>query len=276
MKMLGVLLFAVLALCSIYCQRDLGSEPRERALHHLFIHIGKAIDTGDRSQFLEIYRSFDPNDGQRVAYDRNLVFAASSAHDTFFIDFIIASGIDINCRNDAGQSCIHSVVEKFDGIEAVERLRHLVEIGLNITQPDNNGETMCHYAARGNRGALLILLPFEFQGLLDAKNKLGQTPLMICAQLGHVEAGTALLERGAVTNTLDSEGRTALDYASTPPASNSIWDWGISDESKKKLRELLSKDTPSDGGGKDTSTGSQSDAVPEPPTTPAPGKKESG
>lgn len=273
MKRLGVLLFAA-ALTSLSCHADPGSKPRERAFRYLMHHVGNVIEAGDRTQFLGIYSAFRPDDSQRVAYDLNLVFAASCAEEEFFIDFMVASGADINGRNKFGQSCIASVVEKFEGIEAYERIQHLLSIGLDVTQPDNDGETMCHYAARKNRAVLIALLRTipEFNDLLeiDAQNKLGQTPLMLCAQYGLLEAGTALLQAGASTSIRDTEGRTALGYASIPPDPDSFSDAGISPESKKKLQELLSKPIPSVEGSGDATTGGKSGKAPQSSTSAAP------
>lgn len=123
MKGLGVLLLAV-ALTGMRYQSVPESKSRERAFHYLTIHVGNAISSGDRSQFLGIYRTFHPDDSQRGAYECNLVFAASIAEDPFFIDFIVASGADINCRNKFGQSCIASVVERLEDDEGFERIQH--------------------------------------------------------------------------------------------------------------------------------------------------------
>lgn len=271
------MLFAA-ALTSLSCHADPESKPRERAFRYLMHHVGKIIEAGDRSQFLGFYSAFRPDDSQRAEYDLNLVFAASCAEDEFFIDFMVASGANINCRNNTGIGCIYSVVEKFDGIEAIERIRHLLSIGLDVTQPDNDGETMCHYAARKNRAVLLALLKAvpEYKDLVDVndQNKRGQTPLMMCAQFGLLEAGTALLQAGASTSIRDAEGRTALDYASIPPDPDSFSDAGISPESKKKLQELLSKPIPSVEGDGDTTTEGKSGKAPQSsiPTAPVDAK----
>lgn len=96
-----------------------------------------------------------------------------------------------------------------------------------------------------NREVLIAMLTMDpqFKGVvdLDARNKQGLTPLMICAQLGQLEAGRALLQAGASTSIRDAQGRTALDYAAIPPDPDEFADAGISPESKKKLHELLSK-----------------------------------
>ncbi len=276
MKRLGILLFAA-ALTSLNCHADPGSKSRERAFHNLMNHVGKIIKKGDRSQFLGFYSAFRPDDSQRVEYDLNLVFAASYAADTFFIDFLVASGVDINCHGNNGQNCIVFTVERFDdedAFEGLERIKHLAEIGLNVTHVDNDGQALCHYAAEKNRATLITLLKLdpECQGFLDldGQNKRGQTPLMICAQYGLLEAGTALLQAGASTSIRDTEGRTALDYASIPPDPDSVSDAGISPESKKKLQELLSKPIPAVEGAGDTTTGGKSGKAPQFSTPAAP------
>ena len=67
--------------------------------------------------------------------------------------------------------------------------------------------------------ATVMATPEFVSGLLDAKakidvsNKDGLTPLMLAAAAGKAPTVELLLRRGAVRDTLDLAGKTALDYA---------------------------------------------------------------
>ncbi|WP_395740593.1 ankyrin repeat domain-containing protein [Prosthecobacter sp.] len=260
---IGVALLAI-TLTRPRSQSSHVSESRMKAFRLLTQEMTETIHRQHRSEFLAMYNAFKPHESQRAEYEQTLVFAAVGVYDQFFIDFVVASGADINCRNERGQTCLEAVARRSDEMDAAEQLYHLAQLGLNVSQPDNHGETLGHYAARNNRAGLLLCLPDKFKSLIDAQNSLGQTPLMICAESGIVNAAAALLHKGASRTLRDREGRTAQDYASKLQIRNSEFEMGVSPETKKKFLDLFSNPPPIDEIFRDKTTEDKSGKAPEP------------
>ena len=99
-------------------------------------------------------------------------------------------------------------------------------IGLldNPAETNNDGETPLHMAAAGGSISTILLLlgrdAFEHEtrgtmtlNMLDKQDNKMQTPLIISALIGHVDAIKLLLQCGADASIRDYTGKTALHYA---------------------------------------------------------------
>lgn len=86
-----------------------------------------------------------------------------------------------------------------------------------IASRDNEGDTPLHAAAGGRSGEQAALAIVRFildQGAeLEAKNSVGQTPLLYAAYAGYGQVLELFISKGAVFQYQDSRGRSPLHYA---------------------------------------------------------------
>jgi ankyrin repeat protein len=94
----------------------------------------------------------------------------------------------------------------------------LLEIGANVLAKLHDDSTVLHEAVLNNNIELitLILEAIQKQGLtgaVNAKDKKGNTPLMLAAEKGGYKATEVLLGQGADIYVKNKEYKTALDLA---------------------------------------------------------------
>ncbi|MDZ7840702.1 MAG: ankyrin repeat domain-containing protein [Gammaproteobacteria bacterium] len=90
-----------------------------------------------------------------------------------------------------------------------ERMRALLEQGVDVNQPNKNGGTAIMYAVLSGKSEPVSLL-LEHHAHVDAVAKNGWTPLMIAAVKGYVEVARLLLKHGAEPNRGDVYSWTPL------------------------------------------------------------------
>ena len=95
----------------------------------------------------------------------------------------------------------------------LDKLAALFETYEDITTPDNNGDTILHYAAEiGDDNLLVMCLETS---ILNHKNSVGRTPLMIAVENNKPDCVRTLLGYGADPDCQDNSGNTALHHAVT-------------------------------------------------------------
>ncbi len=123
-------------------------------------------------------------------------------------ELLLNARMDVNARNDAGQSLLHLGAAS----ENPDLVHLLVERGANVNAVDTNGLTPLMYAARnGNLPIVYELLKRVFS--VNARDNRGRTALMHAAIKSEVSIVQALIDRGAYVNLRDKGGETALIHA---------------------------------------------------------------
>jgi ankyrin repeat protein len=107
-----------------------------------------------------------------------------------------------------GRSALHKAVASGN----MDRIKKIVESGVELDEVDRLGRTPLHYAAfKGNLDAVKLLLSHGAK--IDAKDKRGWTPLFFAVYAGHRDIAKYLVSQGADERVKDKRGKTAGDYA---------------------------------------------------------------
>jgi ankyrin repeat protein len=133
---------------------------------------------------------------------------AAQNNDTFVLIQLIHKGGQVNL------SGLHGTPAQFAvDANAVKTLAVLLTHGAAALKFDDDGHTLLHRAARKGRAESLDLLLSKDLDI-NARNRDGQTPLMVAVQEGKVACVRTLLERGADYRLQDDMRDTALDMIS--------------------------------------------------------------
>nr|XP_020643239.1 85/88 kDa calcium-independent phospholipase A2 isoform X1 [Pogona vitticeps]XP_020643240.1 85/88 kDa calcium-independent phospholipase A2 isoform X1 [Pogona vitticeps]XP_020643241.1 85/88 kDa calcium-independent phospholipase A2 isoform X1 [Pogona vitticeps]XP_020643242.1 85/88 kDa calcium-independent phospholipase A2 isoform X1 [Pogona vitticeps]XP_020643243.1 85/88 kDa calcium-independent phospholipase A2 isoform X1 [Pogona vitticeps]XP_020643244.1 85/88 kDa calcium-independent phospholip len=98
---------------------------------------------------------------------------------------------------------LHLACQKGD-VECLRELMNECHARLDLT--DKNGETVFHYAVRGNNPKIIELLGRKSTSALDHLNDEGQSPLHLACQLGKEDAVISLLKVNAKCHNLGAFG----------------------------------------------------------------------
>ena len=155
-----------------------------------------------------IERKSDPtlkdNDGWTLLH-----YAAKGGNDVI-IEKLLSLGLDIDSRRSDGATplMIGALCARLDAFSV------LIGRKSDPTLKDNDGWTLLHYAAKG--GNDVIIEKLLSLGLdIDSRSSIGETPLMIAACEGSLDAFSVLIERKSDPTLKNNDGRTLLHYAAT-------------------------------------------------------------
>ena len=117
-------------------------------------------------------------------------------------------GINVNIRNEAGQTPLTLAVRKYN-INAIELLCQ--QPGIDINARDNFGQQPLHLAVKLNHREAVDYLCQQPGIALNARDDIGQTPLMLAVRNGNCEIVRSLCsQKRTDINATDKSGKTAL------------------------------------------------------------------
>ncbi|CVL07664.1 related to Ca2+/calmodulin-dependent protein kinase Ibeta2 [Fusarium mangiferae] len=101
------------------------------------------------------------------------------------------------------------------GTGDIDMVRLLVDRGIDVNAPDENGRTPLHLSATiGNVEMARVLC--EGGAVIETTNESGHTPLQVAAMKGHTDVAELLLEKGADIEASDNYGGfTPLGFAAS-------------------------------------------------------------
>lgn len=129
-----------------------------------------------------------------------LHYAASAGHKEI-AEFLIASGANIQARNNYGWTPLHS--SSYYGQEEIGRL--LINKGIDINAPDIFRWTPLFRAIQGNRKNMVKFL-VKHGADINFIDKNGRTPLFLAVLRGKKEIVEYLLEKGAIRSLNKADG----------------------------------------------------------------------
>jgi ankyrin repeat protein len=131
---------------------------------------------------------------------------------------VAVTGIDLNARNDDGNTPLHYFAERCASPTCEQLLALLLQRGADVNARNKIAETPLHKAAL-NRACGLTLVSGLLRAGADANTASQQleTPLHYAVHVGNTILFAPLLQAGADPNRRTSSARTAVDLATSVP-----------------------------------------------------------
>lgn len=155
-------------------------------------------------QFL-LDRGADPE--YRVFHDVDALYVAALNNQVAVMNVLIGDGIDL-VKALEERKMIHSAAERGD----LDVIRTLVQCGVGIDSPDENGDMALHYAAGAGQTDVVRYL-LEAGADIDAPGRFKRTSLLYAAMEGRDEMVDFLCDKGARVDYICEKDMTALGLA---------------------------------------------------------------
>ncbi|MBN1766117.1 MAG: ankyrin repeat domain-containing protein [Sedimentisphaerales bacterium] len=152
------------------------------------------------------------NDGNNALHD-----TVSKEYTSETIRILIEYGIDINQRNNQGETPLFRVFDSGFYEDCRKNAQILLREGADMTIPNDDGDTILHLAVR-ERSPEIARLAIEYGVEVNTKNKQGNTPLQelvdpFLGKIKSMEIIILLVENGANPNDQTHWGWTTLQSA---------------------------------------------------------------
>ena len=141
------------------------------------------------------------------------IFAQAQAGNDSEVARMIADGEDVEQTDDKRGLTPLLVAAKYKRTKVCEVLLNNDVSPANVQAQDIEGQTALHLALSGNGGEHLVPLLLRSKAKLNAQDKLGRTPLHVCAEHGNQGGARALFQHKAKWEIVDMARQTALCIA---------------------------------------------------------------
>ncbi|XP_067650464.1 serine/threonine-protein phosphatase 6 regulatory ankyrin repeat subunit B-like [Haliotis asinina] len=118
----------------------------------------------------------------------------------------------------------------------------LVSVGANLSEVDNDGDTILHWACRGGHVDMVMHLVSVYSVDVNRKAKRGKVPLMTAAYHGHSKMVDFLVSVGANLSEVDDEGDSIFHWACkgghVDMVKHLVSEYSVDVNRKSKIREI--------------------------------------
>ncbi|XP_071104740.1 ankyrin-3-like [Haliotis cracherodii] len=140
----------------------------------------------------------------------NILHLACRGENVEIVKYVLTQNmVDINSKGVDGLTPV--LVAAFLGYRAV--FVYLVEIGADTSRVDDTGNNILHLACRGDNVEMVKYLHTQNMVDINSKGVDGMTPVLVAAFLGKRAVFEYLVEKGADTSVVDSDGNNILHLA---------------------------------------------------------------
>ncbi|MFH2058964.1 MAG: ankyrin repeat domain-containing protein [Pseudomonadota bacterium] len=142
-------------------------------------------------------------DAKILDSDVNDMFLALYADDIKTVSQKLEQGIDVNAKNDTGQTLLHAT-------QNIDMVKMLISKGANVNAIDDDSMTPMF-----NKDIDLIKVLVEAGANITHRTQKGNTTVMWYAYSGYMEAIEHMISLGVDVNAKNQDGQTAYDIAET-------------------------------------------------------------
>ena len=125
------------------------------------------------------------------------------------VNVFLDSGVDINLANQNKQTALMLAAQKSN----CQLVSHLIERGANPALKDSRGLTALHFASKQGAVECIAHLYAKQSSLVNYKDKLGRTPLMLALKYNNHLASEKLISMGADLLLRDKNKISVMQYA---------------------------------------------------------------
>jgi ankyrin repeat protein len=192
-----------------------------------------AVGRGDLAKVKQLIAAgIDVNERDEAGWTPLFVAMTNKKETPQLIDFLVNAGAEINATDHQGYTPLLRAIGPF-GSHA--NIRALLARGADVNRTNHFGDTAIMVAA-GWDDTVTIKLLLQKKAEPNIKRNDGGTALMIASKLGHDEAVQVLLVGGANPHDKNGEGKTALTLAEEELRTNKSVNISV----KRKLTRIIS------------------------------------